>query len=107
MRKLVQRGQRDRALLLVRVRAGEHGEGGLGGGRVRGQVGNAAGDVDEVPRSGDELLLELVAEPERELPLKNVGGRLVVGVEVCATSRARRRRRQLEAQASRGGRARR
>src|SRR5262249_31451051 len=68
---------------------------------------DAARDVDEVACSCDEALLQLLAEPHHDLALQDVRRRLVLGVEMCTSTKTGRERRKLEAEPARPGRARR
>ena len=60
---------------------------------------HGARDVEEVPRAGADAVLEALAEEQDHLAGDHLGGRLVVVVLMGARAGARRKARQLQAQA--------
>ena len=62
----------DNAFLLVRIGAGDNGDGRLRGAPVVRQVGNVCGDIDEVPGAGDDVMLKPLAVPGAGFALQNI-----------------------------------
>ncbi len=59
----VQLGEKNDALLLVGVSAGDDGDDGFGGAGVVGKVRDVGGDVEEVAGADDGVVLETLTVP--------------------------------------------
>ena len=105
-RGLVEFGHQHHALLLVRVRPGDHREHRLGA-PVDRQVRDARGDVHEVARSHLLAVHEALAPPELAVPADRVDRRLVRLVAVRLRAAAGRDRQRVQAEPLRADRLRR